>query len=122
MTTTNEFFNRLGGVWQNKLDGQWQDSFGWNFISQPKLNAPGGSDFEMRSAITTIIESGEMNTESWQEAIHQIDNRISSGFEKSEVLRFVADRLPDNESLKSLYNDAVMNISSSNTRNSLRIL
>ena len=48
MTTTNDFFNRLEGVWQNKLDGQWQDDFGWNFISQPQLGQPGGSDFEMR--------------------------------------------------------------------------
>ncbi len=48
MTTTNQFFDRLAGVWQNKIDGKWQDSFGWNFITQPKLGVPGGSDFEMR--------------------------------------------------------------------------
>ncbi len=48
MTIANDFFNRVEGVWQNKLDGQWQDNFGWNFISQPKLNVPGGSDFGMR--------------------------------------------------------------------------
>ena len=48
MTIANDFFNRLPGVWQNKLDGRWQDNFGWNFISQPKLNVPGGSDFGMR--------------------------------------------------------------------------
>ena len=48
MTITNDFFDRLEGVWQNSLNGEWQDSFGWNFISQPKLNEPGTSDFEMR--------------------------------------------------------------------------
>ena len=48
MTTANVFFNRLSGVWQNKLHDQWQDHFGWNFISQPKLGEKGESDFEMR--------------------------------------------------------------------------
>ena len=48
MTSTNDFFDRLEGVWQNTLNGQWQDNFGWNFISQPKLKEPGTSDFEMR--------------------------------------------------------------------------
>lgn len=48
MAIANDFFNRLQGVWQNKLDGKWQDNFGWNFISQPKLNVPGSSDFGMR--------------------------------------------------------------------------
>lgn len=48
MTVANDFFDRLEGVWQNSLDGEWQDSFGWNFISQPKLGEPGTDDFEMR--------------------------------------------------------------------------
>ena len=48
MTITNDFFNRLAGIWENKLDGQWQDNFGWNFIAQPKLGMPGSSDFGMR--------------------------------------------------------------------------
>ena len=47
MTIVNQFFDRLEGVWQNKL-ADWLDDLGWNFISQPKLNHPGGSDFEMR--------------------------------------------------------------------------
>ena len=48
MTIANEFFDRLTGVWQNKLHDQWQDDLGWNFISQPKLGEEGESDFEMR--------------------------------------------------------------------------
>lgn len=48
MTIANDFFNRLQGVWQNKLKGEWQDTFGWNFISQPKLDVPGSGDFGMR--------------------------------------------------------------------------
>jgi len=48
MTITNGFFNRLEGVWQNKVDGQWQDEFGWNFISQPELGGEGGNSFMMR--------------------------------------------------------------------------
>ena len=48
MTTTNDFFNRLEGVWENKIDGEWRDDFGWNFISQPRLGQPGPDDFEMR--------------------------------------------------------------------------
>ena len=47
-TPANDFFNKLEGVWQNKLDGNWQDDLGWNFISQPRLDVPGGGDFDMR--------------------------------------------------------------------------
>ena len=47
MTITNDFFNRLPGTWANQLGGQWQDTLGWNFISQPQENMPGGSDFDM---------------------------------------------------------------------------
>ena len=52
MTITNNFFDRLAGnsgrsVWQNKINGEWVDTHGWNFISQPQLNQPGGSDFKM---------------------------------------------------------------------------
>lgn len=48
MTVTNQFFDRLEGVWENKIDGRWQDTFGWNFISQPKLGDPRRGDFTMR--------------------------------------------------------------------------
>ena len=48
MTITNEFFNRLPGTWENRIDGDWQDHFGWNFISQPRKNMPGSSDFDMQ--------------------------------------------------------------------------
>jgi hypothetical protein len=53
MTITNDFFNRLApaegeSVWENKLDGEWIDNFGWNFITQPQEDMPGGSDFEMQ--------------------------------------------------------------------------
>ena len=48
MTITNDFFNRLPGTWANLLDGQWQDTLGWNFISQPQKDVPGESDFDMQ--------------------------------------------------------------------------
>ena len=48
MTVANDFFDRLQGVWQNKWHGSWLDDNGWNFITQPRLGAPGTSDFEMR--------------------------------------------------------------------------
>ena len=48
MTTTNEFFNRLEGVWKNKVNTEWQDHLGWNFISQPELGMEGEGDFVMR--------------------------------------------------------------------------
>ena len=48
MTVTNDFFNRLPGVWANRIDGQWQDTFGWNLISQPQLGNAGTADFDIR--------------------------------------------------------------------------
>ena len=48
MTITNDFFDRLEGVWENKLDGQWVDQFGWNLISQPQLGGNGPEDFNIR--------------------------------------------------------------------------
>ncbi len=48
MTIANEFFDKLEGTWMNKLDDEWKDEFGWNFISQPQPGGAGGSDFEMR--------------------------------------------------------------------------
>ncbi len=48
MTKTNVIFDRLDGVWQNRIGDGWQDHYGWNFITQPKLNMPGTGDFEMR--------------------------------------------------------------------------
>ena len=48
MTITNDFFDRLEGVWENKLDGQWVDQFGWNLISQPQLGGSGPEDFNIR--------------------------------------------------------------------------
>ena len=48
MTITNDFFNRLLGTWENRIDGEWQDHFGWNFISQPQKGVSGGSDFDMQ--------------------------------------------------------------------------
>jgi len=48
MTITNDFFNRLIGTWENKINGQWQDDFGWNFIAQPKLAVGTIDDFSMR--------------------------------------------------------------------------
>ena len=49
MTVTNEFFDRLAGACEKKLNGDWRDDLGWNFISQPKLGIPGPSDFDMRA-------------------------------------------------------------------------
>ena len=47
MTRTNEIFDRLDGVWQNKIGDRWQDDFGWNFITQP-MYMPRRRSFEMR--------------------------------------------------------------------------
>lgn len=44
----NEFFDRLEGVWENRIDKEWLNELGWNFIIQPKRGNPGQSDFEMR--------------------------------------------------------------------------
>ncbi len=57
MAAANIFFNKLlandltEGVWQNKLNGSWQDQWGWDFISQPNSGQPGPSDFHMRSDV-----------------------------------------------------------------------
>jgi hypothetical protein len=48
MSVTNDFFNRLEGVWQNKLNGEWQDEFGWSVTSQPVVGQAGPSDFNIR--------------------------------------------------------------------------
>ena len=48
MTISNGFFDRIEGVWENSLNGVWQDNFGWNFISQPKPGDSSRGDFNMR--------------------------------------------------------------------------
>lgn len=48
MTRVNEFFGRLEGTWKNRYDDAWLDSYGWNFLSQPKLGHATASDFEIR--------------------------------------------------------------------------
>ena len=48
MTIANDFFNRLIGTWENKINGEWKNQFGWDFISQPKFGDPSKDDFTMR--------------------------------------------------------------------------
>ena len=46
MSTANEAFAALDGVWENKFAGTWRDDHGWHVISQPKLGVSG--EFELR--------------------------------------------------------------------------
>ncbi|MEM9896826.1 MAG: hypothetical protein AAF789_10690 [Bacteroidota bacterium] len=91
MTPANDFFNKLAGptgkaIWQNKLDGQWQDKWGWNIITQPDFGNPAEEDFHtridpMRETITfkkigsaqNIGISGEAGF--WQSMSYEIDIR-----------------------------------------------
>lgn len=92
MAEANSFFNKLlnnnleKSVWQNKLNGVWQDQWGWDFINQPNRDTPGASDFQMRSDIMretirfknigfpqNIGVEGEVGT--WHAISYEIDIR-----------------------------------------------
>ncbi|PCK07552.1 MAG: hypothetical protein COA42_13695 [Alteromonadaceae bacterium] len=43
-----EISDLLPATWENKLDGKWEDTFGWHIIGQPELGNPSCSDFNFR--------------------------------------------------------------------------
>ncbi|NME72776.1 hypothetical protein [Flammeovirga aprica] len=86
MRPANLFFDMLEGVWQNKLNDQWQDNWGWNFITQPDFENRSFEDFHtgvdpMRETMTfkkigsarNIGEVGEAGF--WQSMAYEIDIR-----------------------------------------------
>ena len=79
------------------------------------------SDGEMRSLLVTVMQSNRLNQLGWTLALRLIDEEISSSGEKGSALRQAAKSLPDNEALKNRYNNAVKNVSSRSTRESLAL-
>lgn len=81
-----------------------------------------GSDHEMQSTIRTIIESCELDISAWQLVLRRVENDISSNHEVGNLLEVIANKMPDNESLKQQFNFAVMGLSSKRQRERLFLL
>lgn len=119
MTPANDFFNRLEGTWENKINGEWVDQFGWNIITQPMRNNPSMNDFKirvdpMREQITfrkigqarNIGTTGEAGF--WQSMAYEvaIENTEGEGIHH-EMGHFLLKVKEDGETQQSLSADII---------------
>jgi hypothetical protein len=120
MSKANEFFDRLEGIWENRLDGRWQDHFGWNFLAHPKPGRAGQKEFafrfdQMRETATFRTVPGLARnisvtgrTEHWRAMSYQISvERPDGAAIHQELGHFLLRVLENGETPNSLRGDVI---------------